>query len=275
MNNSVARQNNIVEYIKASNVAKWLLARGISSITTDELADILGVSKTHVPQRMMPLRKRGEIISPANGLWIPIPPEYMTWGAPPAIDFVDTLMRHLKTDYYVGWLSASEIHGASHHAPQVFQVATSRSLRSKSVGRSRFKFYHREHIKLVSLIEIESKNGMIPISSKETTLLDIANDISIVGGVDNAANLIIEMCEYGGPDIETLAKLSELYPTTAVRRLGFLMESFTITPRLEKLSELCKRRKTSVSILDPQLPPTGELNTEWNIRINREVSPDV
>jgi len=275
MNNFLVNKNSNNENLKASDVSKWLLAHGATSITTDKLAALLDVPKNHVPQRMMPLRRRSEIISPANGLWIPIPPEYMTWGAPPAIDFVDTLLRHLKTDYYVGWLSAAEIHGASHHAPQVFQVATSRSLRSKTVGRSKFQFYHREHIKQVSLVKVETKTGMVSVSCRETTLLDIANDIGIVGGINNATNLIIEMCENENPDIDLLAKLSEIYPVTTARRLGYLMEFFTSAPRLEKLEEHCEGRKTAVSILDPQAPPIGKLNTRWNIKINREVSPDV
>jgi hypothetical protein len=35
-------------------------------------------------------------------------------------------------------------------------------------------------------------------------MLDIVNDIGIVGGIDNAANLIIELCETNQPDINVL-----------------------------------------------------------------------
>lgn len=261
--------------IKATGVAKWLLAHGITSTTTAELAVLLGVPKSHVPQRMAPLRRKNEIVSLSHGLWVPIPPEYMTWGAPPAIDIIDALMKHLGTDYYVGWLSAAEIHGASHHAPQVFQVATSRSMRSKTVGRLKFQFFNREHIKQISLIKVESRSGFVPVSSRETTLLDIANNTQIVGGVDNAANLIIELCEAGKPDIEAIIGLAGHYPVTAVRRLGFLLESFTDTPGIYKLAKICIGQKVTASILDPQAQPAGKLNATWNIKINREVSPDV
>lgn len=275
MNNLKLNKQINTEYLKAPEVAKWLLARGKTSITTDELAALLGVPKTHVSQRMAPLRHRKEIVSPSRGLWLPIPSEYMVWGAPPAIDIVDALMKHLKTNYYIGWLSAAEIHGASHHAPQVFQVATERSVRPKTIGRSRFQFFHRENIKLISLTEIESKNAMIPVSSRETTMLDIANDIVIVGGVNNAANLVIELCEGAKPDIDAILKISKHYPATSVRRLGFLMDTFTDMRGLEKMVEICAKRNSTISILDPQAKPIGKLNTRWNIKINREVSPDV
>ena len=275
MNNAVATQLNSAGRIKASESASWLLAHGISSITTDELAALLGIPKNHVPQRMAALKRRREIVSPAQGLWLPVPPEFMTWGAPPAIEVIDALMRHLKSAYYIGWLSAAELLGASHRAPQVFQVAASRAIRTRTAGRSRFQFFHREHINKVSLIQTETKSGMVPVSSRETTLLDVTNDIGIVGGIDNAANLVIELCEASEPDIEALVALSIHYPVTASRRLGFLMENFTGISGLTKLKTACEKRNASLSLLDPQAEPGGAIDAEWNIKINRKVSPDV
>ena len=275
MNNIQIDSQTHSSRIKASEFANWLLSRGISSITTDEAAALLGVPKNHVSQRLAPLRKRGEIVLLAYGLWAPVPPEYLTWGAPPAIDIIDALMRHLCLNYYVGWLSAAELLGASHHAPQVFQVAVSRSARAKKIGRSRLLFYHRDHIHIANLIMAESKNGVVPISGKETTLLDIASDISYVGGIDNATNLIIELCEKSNPDIEVISALSLHYPASAVRRLGFLMESFTDIPELERLKTLSDSRGPSVSLLDPQSENTGSINNAWRLKINREVSPDI
>ena len=275
MNNIDFSQQRNSERIKASDSINWLLSRGISSITTEEFAALLGIPKSHVPQRMAALKRRNAIISPAKGLWVPVPPEYMTWGAPPAIDIIDALMRHLNTDYYIGWLSAAELHGASHHAPQVFQVATSRATRARVAGRSCFRFFHRAHISHVSLIHQETRSGRVNISSRETTLLDAANDIGIVGGIDNAANLIIELCETETPDIDAIVDLSAHYPVAAPRRLGFFMESYTDVSGLEKLKAACVKRNTALSVLDPQAGHSGAVNTGWNIRINREVSPDV
>ena len=106
-------------------------------------------------------------------------------------------------------------------------------------------------------------------------MLDIANDIGIVGGIDNAANLVIELCEASEPDIEALVALSMYYPVTASRRLGFLMENFTEISRLTILKTACEKRNASLSLLDPQAEPCGAIDAEWNIKINREVSPDL
>ena len=275
MNNSLVDYQAHTGRVKASELANWLLSRGVSSVTTSDIAALLNVPKNHVPQRLAPLKKRNEIVLLANGLWAPVPPEYLTWGAPPAIDIIDALACHLRVSYYIGWLSAAELHGVSHHAPQVFQVAVSRALRAKSIGRSKIQFYHRDHLHLAALVMVESKNGDVPISSRESTLLDITSDVGYVGGIDNAANLIIELCETSTPDINAICTLSEHYPASTIRRLGFIMERFTDISELELLKAISNRRNSGVSLLDPQSDYTGSVDKTWRLKINREVNPDI
>ena len=262
------------ERIKATELPAWLLSRGITSVTTDEIAALINVPVNQVPQRMASLKKRNEIVLLSSGLWAPIPPEYMTWGAPPAIEFIDSMMRHMGADYYIGWLSAAELLGASHHAPQVFQVAVNRSIRTRIIGRSKLLFYHRDHVHLVDTIKIETKSGFVTASSRETTMLDIVSDIGLAGGVDNVANLITELCETP-PDIMVLTALAEYYPASAIRRLGFILERFTDCEDIERLRFISDNRKASDSFLDPQSKNTGAVDANWRLKINREVDPDV
>jgi len=260
--------------VKASDSVNWLLSNGISSITTEEYAAILGIPTTQLPQRMAALKHRKEIVSPAQGLWIPIPPEYMSWGAPPAMEYIDALMCYLHAAYYVGWLSAAAWYGAAYHAPQVFQVATSRAIRGREVGRTRFQFYSRNHIQQLTLQKVETKSGSAYVSNRETTLMDIANDIGIVGGIDNAVNLIIELSEDANLNMEALTRLSAMYPVTASRRLGYLLECYTDVDA-EELHTDCRKREAATSLLDPQGGRITAINKRWKLGINREVSPDL
>ena len=275
MNNIAVLNQHHHERVKAPELATWLMARGISSITTDEVAALLGVPKNQVSQRLAAPIKRREMVLLVNGLWAPVPPEYSTWGAPPAIDIIDAIMCHLNIEYYVGWLSAATFLGASHHAPQVFQVAVSQGRRARVVGRSRLQFYKRDHIHLAATIKIESKSGFVPISSRETTLLDIADGVGFIGGIDNAANIIIELCETSAPDLEVLSSLALHYPSSTIRRLGFLMEHFTDISAPEQLKAISDSRNTSVSILDPQSKCIGAIDKYWRLKINHEVYPDI
>jgi len=261
---------------KAVSLADWLLANGISAVSTGDIAEFLNIPKNQVPQRMLALRRRREIVSPAKGLWLPVPPEYRTWGAPPAFEMIDVLMRWANVGYYVGWLSAAALMGASHHAPQVFQVAVTRTFRNRKVGRSALQFYSRERIDRIPVQKLMSKSGTVSVSSREATLLDVCNDVELVGGIDNAANLVIELCDTETPSIADIIALSNIYPASAIRRLGWLMQTFTEISGIETLQKAAYLRDAAASTLDPL---TGKaesiLDLGWNLKINRKVEPDV
>ena len=275
MNNISNFFNPQTERIKASELSRWLLSRGISTISTDEIATLLAVPINHVPQRLAALKKRGEIVLLSHNLWIPVPPEYMTWGAPPAIDIIGALMKHHNINYYVGWLSAASLLGSSHHAPQVFQVAVSNKIRDKTIGRSKLQFYKRSHINNVSLSNYETKNDIVKISSLETTMFDIVTDIGLIGGIDNAANLIIEICDAKTPNIKEIIKLSKFYPVSATRRLGYIFENFTKINTSEIFIVSKESSITSYSLLDPQSENFGSIDNKWKLKINKKVEPDI
>jgi len=75
--------------------------------------------------------------------------------------------------------------------------------------------------------------------------------------------------------MDTLITISERYPITTTRRLGFLLEKFTDTSGLSQLHAACEKRNAASSILDPYGPLTGCQDTSWRIKVNKEVSPDV
>lgn len=256
--------------VRAPELADWLLARGRGAATTDELAELLGVPADQVRRRLHAPARRGEWVSPAHGLWIPVPPEYRLWGAPEGIELVDVLMRHIGVDYYVGWLSAAEVHGAAHQAPQVFQVATSRHVRPRRVGRTRFEFLTRSAVREVPVVERPTRSGHARVSAREATMLDVASDIAEVGGIDNAATVIIELAEREF-DVDVLARLAERFPAASGRRIGWTLEQFTEHGDTGPLHRSLLRRDVAPSLLDPTGPTTGPVDHHWAVRVNRDV----
>jgi len=263
------------ERIPAPQLSSWLLSQGQASATTEELAQLLQVPSDQVRQRLAPLRKRGEIVSPARGLWIPVSPEYRTWGAPPALEFIDALMKYRGASYYVGWLSAAALLGASHHSPQVFQVATSSLSDSIQAGRSAIQFYIRKNVDALPVVQVQAKSGAVPASSVATTLLDIATDIKIAGGLDNVANVVIELaCTIDGL-ISEIMEIAPLYSAAAVRRLGYLLDTYTETAELDDLARLVATQPDDPSLLDYSRPRAGKIDSSWMLDINTEIEPDV
>lgn len=271
--------NHIVETtragsIRASELPDWALSHGITSLSTAEVMHLCGLPANQVSQRMASLRKSGKLFSPARGLWVPIPPEYRTWGAPDPMSYIDDMMAHLGANYLVGWLTAAERHGASHHAAQVFQVATSKTVQPRTFGRSRLEFFTRSYVgSATQTVNLLRKTG-VNIASPGTTMLMLTADPGISAGMSNVANLVIELAEEH-PDFGTeVAADAPLFTDTALRRLGWLLDTFG-PGAPDRLADYSASLVSEVSFLSPASARTGRLDPKWRIVINEEVDPDI
>lgn len=233
---------------------------------------MLDIPPGQVRRRLHAPAGRGEWVSPARGLWIPVPAQYRLWGAPEGIEIIDTVMTHMGVGYYVGWLSAAELYGAAHQAPQVFQVATSRHVRDRQVGRTRFTFQTRSAVSQIPTIEHPTRAGTATVSAREATVLDIAADITLAGGTDNAATVIVELSE-DGYDVDTFTAAAALHSAAAVRRVGWILERLAGIDT-ESIHDLAAGLDAAPSLLDPTGPTSGSIDRRWQIRVNRHVESE-
>ena len=260
--------------LRAAEAADWALARGRSTFTGAELARLLGVPEDQVRRRLNAPSRRGEWVIPTRGLWVPVPPEFRTWGAPPGIELVDAMMRHLKTDYYVGWLTAAGLHGAAHQAPQVFQVAVTRQVRNRVVGRTRFTFAQR-NVDGIPTVAHPTRSGTAQVSSVAATALDVAADVARAGGLDNAATVILELAELDAFDVTDVTELASRFSAAAGRRIGWFLERFAERDDLETLRVVTREAAASPSRLDPTGTASGDVDLRWMLYLNRDPEPDL
>jgi len=240
----------------------------------DDLAGVLSVPVDQVRRRLHAPATRGEWVQPARGLWVPVAPEYRAWGAPPGIELIDVMMRHLGAGYYVGWLTAAAIHGAAHQAPQVFQVAVDRMVRDRTVGRTRFQFFQRPTAMDLPTIAHPTRSGSARVAIPEVTALDVATNPDLAGGMDNAATVIIELADADGFDIAALADLAARFPTSSGRRVGYVLARFAERDDLTPLREAVTARSPSPSRLDPTGSPACRVDEDWNLYLNRDLEPE-
>lgn len=271
--------NHIIETtltgsVRASELPDWALSHGVTSLSTTEVMYLCGMPANQVSQRMASLRQSGKLFSPARGLWVPIPPEYRTWGAPDPMVYIDEMMAHLSVDYLVGWLTAAERHGVSHHAAQVFQVATSKTVRARTFGRSQLEFYTRSYVdSTTQSTDLLRKTG-VRVASPGTTMLMLTADPGICGGVSNVANLIVELAEdHPSFDAEVSAD-APLFHDAAARRLGWLLDAFGAGAP-NGLVGYCASLESEVSFLSPSSARTGKLDAKWKLVVNEEVELDI
>lgn len=271
--------NQYIEHIpaasvKASNISDWALSHGVGALTTEEIAHLTGAQVTHISQRMASLRKSGCIFSPARGLWVPIAPEYRTWGAPDPMVYIDDMMSFLNTDYRVGWLTSAALHGASHQASQVFQVAVEHPMGTRKFGRSRIEFYSRSKVGLMSLSLRKGYVARPKVASVGTTMLMLASDEGICGGMDNVATLLVELAEENLDFEAELLSDAHLFPDVAARRIGWILDEFG-EGAPEGLSEIAASLRSASSYLSSDGERVGRLDRKWNLIVNKEVEPDL
>ena len=260
--------------VKAASLADWALAHGVGALATDDVAHLLGIPTSQVPQRLAPLRKRHALFSPARGLWVPVPAEYREWGAPDPLVYIDDMMGFLGIDYCVGWLSAAAIHGASHHAAQVFQVATNRTVRGRAFGRSRLEFFSRGYVGSLAMAKERSATRGAKVATAGATMLMLADDQAECGGLDNVANLVVELSGEAPEYADDLMGCLGLFPDAAARRVGWLLDAFA-GGAPEALAAYCSELGSATSFLSPDRGLTGRRDAKWDLVINEEVDLDL
>ena len=263
--------------VNPSALADWLIARGRHFVTTDEVAELVGVEPAVVSVSLQRAREANKIVSVTKGGWVPVPPEYREAGAPPPLHYIDPLMRHLGHPYYVGFLSAARLHGASHQVPMVLQVVTSALLRERRIGSNRIEFIRRSSTAHRPTVERNVPTGRITVAAPAVTVLDLVEAPASGGGLDNVATVIGDLLEEGAIDPDALAEAAADYPSAVAQRTGHLVERMAgevgASIQLDRLEQLLA--DATYTVLDPQRPRDGEHDRRWRVIANTDVGHDL
>jgi predicted transcriptional regulator of viral defense system len=254
----------------AAGLPDLLLSRGTTSFTAEEAAQLTAVPLGHVYPALKRLTDRGLIFSPARGFYVPIPPEFRSWRSVPATHFVDAMMRHLGRRYYVGLLSAAELHGAAHQRPQTFQIMVQRSLLPRRAGRVDLRFYLNTRLDTAATTDLQTPTGTIEVATPETTVLDLAARPGDSGGLDNVATVLIDLATDSRLDIDALAAAAADYPASAVRRAGWILDNYANLG----VGGHVDPRSTAPTKLDPHGDRRGRIDPVWHLIVNTDIEPD-
>ncbi len=263
--------------ITPSQLADWLMARGRHYIQTAEVAELLGIDTDVVPDSLQRAREAGKLISVTKGGWVPVPPEYRAAGAPPPIHFIDQMMRHLGHSYYVGFLSAAAMHGASHQATMVLQVVTPARLRDRQIGAGRIQFIQRCDT-AAQLCELKNvPTGRVTVSTPAATLFDLVGFPRAGGGLSNIATVIGDLLVEGQLGSQALIDAARLHPIAVVQRSGHLIEFMAnktgTTIDLEGLAGLVAH--ADVTPLAPGRPSSNDRDDRWRVQLNTRIEHDL
>src|SRR5271170_2354536 len=203
-----------------------LQSEGRIAFTRDEAIAALEVTEGGFLKAAARLQKRRMLFNPRHGFYVAVPPQFLSWEAPPPPWYIDELMRHEGRPYYVGLLKAAELHGATHQAVMEFQVITDKRLPKIRAGRSAIAFYYRKDMGAVSegIEDHKTDTGRMKVSSVELTLLDLLRYPHAAGGLDTIATIVSDLGDRIDP--AKLVTLSATHERSVAQRLGYLLDRF-------------------------------------------------
>jgi predicted transcriptional regulator of viral defense system len=226
------------------------------------------------------LSKENKIHSVWKGFYTISLPEYGLKGIAPPIDYIDQLMKHLDKDYYVALLTAASYAGASHQAPQVFQVVCDSILHTQNKDGMKIVPIYKKKIPDNYVTKINSRTASVNVSTPELTAIDLLIYAKKAGGINQVATVLSELTEkinFRNVDIDFFDRV----PAAIVQRLGYLLDEVLC----EKASadDLHKIAIKSKIVFQPTLLVADKASNKrvmsksakWKININYEVESDI
>ena len=143
------------------------------------------------------------------------------------------------------------------------------------VGRSTLKFRTRRNIAEIPAEYISRPAGRARVATAEACALMLTSDLDMSGGIDNAATVIVELAESKRIKESKLIETAAIFPLSAVRRTGWILDNFVPDFTTNSLARMCKDVGTGPSFLTTHVTEEGKFDKKWSLIINRKVEPDI
>lgn len=231
-------------------------------------ADSLNIQPTAFTKSLQRLAKANRICNVRRGFYVIVPLEYSSTGILPPDWFIDDLMRHIQSPYYVGLLTAASLHGATSQQPQEFQVVV--PLRERSINKKnlRIRFFRYAQSVKVPVVRIKTFTGNIPVSTPASTALDLCRFAGQVGGLSVVLSVIAELAA----KMDQTSLLTSAHAETEltqIQRLGWLLDRAGYSKLADPLAEWVKGRRPVKVLLDSSNGYKGhKKDPRWQIIVN-------
>jgi len=257
-----------------------LLSGGRAVFTREEAIAALGITPRGFLKAAARCQHRKQLLNPRHGFYVVVPPQFLSWGGPPPSWYIDDLMRHEGHPYYVGVLSAAQLHGATHQAVMAFQVVTDKRLPRIRAGRSIISFLYRKDMAGVAdvLADQKTDTGSMKISSPELTAFDLIRYAHAAGTVHSIATVLSDLAPKLDP--QRLVKLAPAFERTVIQRLGYLLDYLKqVKPAAVLHDRLQQTKPLPWTELEPNRRRSKsaqpvERNDRWNVIVHRRPELD-
>jgi len=265
-----------------SAYVKEIRQKGQRSFTLVQLIKDQNLSNNAAINAIARLRKQGDLITPAKGLYIIVPPEHQPYGSIPAEELVPILMQYLQADYYVSLLSGAGYHGATHQKPGRFQVITNKRVKHPlEFGRVKLELVYKKSLASLPIQNLTVATGYLKVATPELVALDLLTYPRRSGGLNHIATVLTELVE--AIDADKLIKLAEIIGEKAqLQRLGYILEQLDTMEEEKKLLLIDKLIKYLDGKISLYVPLASELPKKsfprigkWRIIANTNIESDL
>lgn len=171
---------------------------------------------------------------------------------------------------FIGGWSAAEHWGLTEQIFSDIVVFTSGPVRGRTpiIKRTKYIVVRIPETKFFSLMSVWRNNVKISVSSPSRTIADILNIPRLGGGMKHVAQITDDYFSGEHRDDDELRLcLEKLKNRTAMKRLGYLIESLNIDAP-DTLAFCLDNVSAGYSRFDPSAPAGGTLMRRWNLQIN-------
>jgi len=253
-----------------------LLSIGRMTFSKEEVPSLLGMTLSAFEDASRRAIGKGRLLRPRRGSYVVVPPQDMTYGAPPAAHVIDDLMRYEDAPYYVGLLKAAEIHGAAHQAVMAFQVVSTKRLPLIPLGRGVMDFYYARSMPPPHLLERKQTDaGFFNVSGVALTAVDLLRYPRASGSIDAAASVIGDLVEK--MDASAIAGLHGVVPVPTLQRLGYILDQVGASRMADEVAKIIEgnARRIELDSFAPVKHHDPEyVDDRWKVIVRRSLELD-
>lgn len=267
---------NLYTYIKE------IRKEGKRYFTLKQLMLENGLSRNAALNAIYRLKKRGELISPAKGLYVMVPPEHLPNGSIPPQELVPIIMHYLEAQYYVALLSAGLFHGATHQKSARFQVISDKRIKHPSTfGTVQIDYIYKKSVYGLPSQNFTVSTGYLKVATPELVALDLLCYPNHSGGLNHIATVFSELASAIDPT--KLIKLAiDTRSEYQLQRIGYILDHIDfldekpIAEIIDILANYVKNENPKYLPLASEISKTGHTKCKkWKIIENTEIESDL
>lgn len=261
---------------------KDLRKAGKRSFSIQELMHRFGISHNCAKVALHRCMKTGDLLSPARGLYVIVPPEHQPQGCLPPQELIPLVMNYVGANYYVGLLSAGLFYGASHQRPARFQVISDRRMKHPSIfGDVEITYIYKKSVLGLPTQDFTVPTGYLKVATPELLALDLLEYPNHAGGLNHTATVFSELIEK--IDFMKLIHLAKAIGVEyQLQRIGYILDHIDSVDEkkakcmLNALAYHVQKNKKNYLPLAPEIQKIGYPRCKkWRIIENADIESDV